>query len=273
MKVALIAGGWHFPKHFYEKVKQLTVPQGYSVDFIAVCHRNMTATLHQEYIEKIKTLPEGVLKSLDLELYESFADIDYLQQSGWQAKLYENTIGDFFFINQWLDTNPPEYDIYIYLSDDVYLTNNWVNFLVDFDQNTLPLYEYQQGNWVTSSLPSDWVHIGNCPNPGRKVMRSSTGIFTGDFLRKLGRFEMKQVALKRTGKEDNLWEHLDVADWNQVQRNLQDYLETNKLDNKSFRLSNSYRTSKYMVEAERGLLSNTNIFTDSYLNGIKIALQ
>lgn len=269
MKIVILAGGWHFPRHFYDTAKKVKVPDGSTLDFVAICHRNMTAEVHKEYLQKIEKLPEDFLKKLDQELYASFADIEYLRETGWQAALYENSIGDFNFINQWLDTNPPQYDLYIYLSDDIYLTHNWQHFLIDFIERQLTFYKFYNGEWVPSELSNNWVYVGNCPNPGRKVMRSSTGIFPGHFLQSLGRFEMSKVSLTRTGQNNNLWNIQDIADWNQVQRNLQDYMEVHNLDKESFRLSNTYRVSKYMIEAERGLLSNINFFQQSYLTGVK----
>lgn len=269
MKVVLIAGGWHFPKHFYDKVRTLLIPENFTVDFVAVCHRNMTEELFKEYKVRVGELPNTVTGKLDKVLYRDFASVNYLKETGWQADLYDNTVGDFNFINQWLDTQPPTYDMYIYLSDDIYLTENWKYFLIDFYKKKLPIFCYENNKWVPGVLPADWVHIGNCPNPGRKVMRSSTGIFTGDFIKKIGKFSLDNIDFTRGGLDSNLWNHFDVEEWNLVQRNLQNYLEFHKLDNKSFRLSSSYRTSKYMIEAERGLISHNKVFQHSYLNGIK----
>jgi len=269
MKVVIIAGGWHFPRHFYNNALDINIPNGYEVDFVAVCHRNMTKELHVEYVQKVSNLPDDVTGKMDKVLYQDFADIDYLNSIGWEANLYDNTIGDFNFINQWLDTSPKSYDVYIYLSDDVFLTKEWKNFLRDFHFNSLPIFKHNGKDWVPGILPNDWIHIGNCPNPGRKVMRSSTGIFTGDFIQRLGRFNTDNIKLIREGQENNLWKHSDVDEWNLVQRNLQDYLELHKLDNKSFRLSDTYRSSKYMVEAERGLISNNVIIRSSFNKGIQ----
>lgn len=270
MKIALIAGGWHFPKHFYDTALTVNIPQGVEVDFYAMCHRNMNEKLHQEY--KIKTQKlEGPLGELDRELYADFASVEYLNSIGWRAVLCENTIGDFFFINQWLNTYTQEYDIYIYLSDDVYLTSEWKNFITDLISGTMEVYEHNGTGWYAGTLSPDWVWIGNCPNGARKVMRSSTGIFTNSFIKQIGRFRMDKISLTRTNASDNRWNSKDVEDWNQVQRNLQDFLEATKQDHLSYRLSTSYRVSKYMIEAERGLLSNNNVgaFQSSYNTGLK----
>lgn len=269
-KIAIIAGGWHFPKHFYDKALTVNIPEGVAVDFYAMCHRNMNEKLHKEYKLKTENL-KGPLGELDKELYADFASVEYLNSIGWKAVLCQNTIGDFFFINQWLDTYTEEYDIYIYLSDDVYLTNEWKNFITDLTSGTLEVYEHNGAGWYKGSLSPDWVWIGNCPNGTRKVMRSSTGIFTNSFIKQVGRFSMDKVSLTRTDASDNKWNPQDVEDWNQVQRNLQDFLEESKQDHLSYRLSASYRISKYMIEAERGLLSNNNVgaFQTSYNAGLK----
>jgi hypothetical protein len=150
----------------------------------------------------------------------------------------------------------------MYLSDDIYLTSNWKNFLLDFESGNLDVFEWGNRNWNISKLPEDWLHIGNCPNPGHKTPRSSTGIFTYELISKISRFDMdypRNITLLRNGKDDNQWNHMDVDDWNNVQSNFQYWLEQRQLDTKSFRLSNTYRTSKYMIEAERGLISNKRI--------------
>lgn len=269
MKIAIIAGGWHFPRHFYDTARELVIPSNYEVDYIAICHREMTENLFQDYQERIKILPQNLIGRLDRILYKDYVNLEYLNNNGWKASLFPNTVGDFNFINQWLDTNPPEYDLYIYLSDDIFLTPEWKNFLLDLESNTLPIFGFDKGKWVEATLSDDWVHIGNCPNPGSKCMRSSTGIFSRSLISTLGRFSLEKINLKRNGQVNNLWNHTDVQEWNQVQRNLQDYLESNNLDSKSFRLSNHYRASKYMIEAERGLLSNSKFHTSSYNSGVK----
>ena len=40
MRIAIIIGGWYFPKHLYENVIQITPPQDTTLDFFTVSHRN-----------------------------------------------------------------------------------------------------------------------------------------------------------------------------------------------------------------------------------------
>lgn len=270
MKIALIAGGWHFPKHFYDKVKDVILPDEVSLDLYAVCHRNMTEDLHKDYIKQINQLKESPLKKLDQELYKDYADLDYLKSTGWIVDLCENKIGDYYFMNQWLDLyeDTTDYDIYIYLSDDVYLFDEWKYFIKDFYNNNLEIFEYKE-SWVKSNLNPNWIHIGNCCNDNLKVMRSSTGIFTSSFLREIKRFPVDNIKLTRENQNDNKWSHWDVDEWNKVQRNTQDFISSKNKEHLCFRLSPYYRISKYMIEAERGLISNQKAITNAYIKGLK----
>ena len=39
-RLAVVAGGWHFPLHFYEQIKNQEIPVGWEVDLFCVSHRN-----------------------------------------------------------------------------------------------------------------------------------------------------------------------------------------------------------------------------------------
>ena len=39
-KLAVIAGGWHYPLHFYRTIQRQKVPDGWSVDLFAIGHRD-----------------------------------------------------------------------------------------------------------------------------------------------------------------------------------------------------------------------------------------
>ena len=38
-KILVIATGWHFSSHFYEKMAQQIVPDGWEIDYYCVAHR------------------------------------------------------------------------------------------------------------------------------------------------------------------------------------------------------------------------------------------
>ena len=38
-KILVLATGWHFSSHFYEKMAQQLIPDGYEIDYYCVAHR------------------------------------------------------------------------------------------------------------------------------------------------------------------------------------------------------------------------------------------
>jgi hypothetical protein len=68
---------------------------------------------------------------------------------------------------------------------------------------------------------------------------------------------MDNVKVIRSGLSDTPASHW-ALDWNSVGTNLQNFIQNNNFMNTTFRLSPYYRVSKYMIEGERGLVSNMN---------------
>ena len=68
---------------------------------------------------------------------------------------------------------------------------------------------------------------------------------------------MDNVKVIRSGLSDTPSSHWSL-DWNVVGINLQHFIQDNNFMDTTFRLSPYYRVSKYMIEGERGLVSNMN---------------
>ena len=46
-RILVVATGWHFSSHFYEKMSQQIVPDGWEVDYYCVAHRMPCHTIQQ----------------------------------------------------------------------------------------------------------------------------------------------------------------------------------------------------------------------------------
>ena len=64
-------------------------------------------------------------------------------------------------------------------------------------------------------------------------------------------------------------EHNAIASWNNNITMFAGFLIENKLFNKSYTLSNTYRVSDYCVEGERGYISKYNVLPDQYLKAVE----
>ena len=96
MKIAIIVGGWYFPKHLYENIKQIISPQDATLDFFIVSHRNPEYfDIKGEILPRIKDN-----NKYDLELFNDIITYSELEQLGYKVNETENEIGDYFFFNQ-----------------------------------------------------------------------------------------------------------------------------------------------------------------------------
>ena len=101
-------------------------------------------------------------------------------------------------------------------------------------------------------------YIANSAVLERKTARGSFSIWSKDLIDKLGgKFPMDNVKVIRSGLSDTPSSHWSL-DWNAVGINLQHFIQDNNFMDTTFRLSPYYRVSKYMIEGERGLISNMN---------------
>ena len=116
--MAIIAGGWHWPQHFYETAA-FTFP---GADLFVVSHRSPELPVVRE--EKEETLAKGVgmLADLDRILYRNYPTVEFLRQMGWKYVEAPNTFGDWGFFNQWLEGHDyREYDVILNCHDDTFI--------------------------------------------------------------------------------------------------------------------------------------------------------
>jgi hypothetical protein len=263
MRIAIIIGGWYFPKHLYENVIQITPPQDTTLDFFTVSHRNPEQVdIKSEMLPRIK----GNNK-YDLELFNDIITYSELEKLGYKVNETENAIGDYYFFNQWTELyNYKEYDYIIFMHDDNYLLPSFKDILIDIFNKEIEFYQ-KKNNWT--SVPStDFDYIANSTVGNRNTARGSFSIWSKKLIDNMGgEFPMDNVTFKRNGLVTTPTNHREL-DWNVVGTNFQDYIQKNNFMNTTFRLSPYYRVSKYMIEGERGLISNTTVSLNMF-DGLK----
>lgn len=280
--IAIIVGGWYFPKFLYEEVAKVKSPAGYNVDKYCVMHR-MPPKEHDEglidqlFTNSLHSNIRGKLSQFDDKLFGQMGSelnpIQYqeLKDLGFITNLVDNKIGDYYFINQWMEIyDVTMYDYIIFMHDDNYPSSEFQNILVDIfniynTNNWLYKFYDEKKNWdLDYTMYEDigkkveFDYIANSAVGNRKTARGSFSIWSRKFMEAIKEFPMENVTLNRTGKEDTPIGHDQLEDWNNVGHNLQVWVEQNGFMDKTYRLSPYYRISKYLMEGERGLISNIN---------------
>lgn len=298
--IALIIGGWYFPKFLYEEVAKVKSPAVYNVDKYCVMHRMPPkqfddGLMQQLYTHQISSNQTGFLSRFDSELYGGLSPqfnhldpdslvtdntklpIQYqeLLDLNFTVNLTDNKIGDYYFINQWMEIyDVTMYDYVIFMHDDNYPSSEFQNILVDLFEHPqkTEIYLHHLAEWQNRDLfrgINAYVHnetgllhncdyIANSAVGNRKTARGSFSIWSRKFMEAIKEFPMEGVTLNRTGQEDTPIGHDQLEDWNNVGHNLQVWVEQNGFMDTTYRLSPYYRISKYLMEGERGLISNIN---------------
>jgi hypothetical protein len=101
-RLAVVAGGWHYPLQFYQEMARQKIPPGWDVDFFCVGHRPAPGKPDEKDALGIwdKDKIGLFLYDLDRILYGQFADLNALESLGWFYSLEPNTMGDYGFTNQ-----------------------------------------------------------------------------------------------------------------------------------------------------------------------------
>lgn len=276
MKFAIIVGGWYFPLDFYEKLAKVIIPKKCKVDLFVVCHRNPDEVDLTEMTSRIPIYPRYLY---DTQLYSNACRLKDLSALGYDVIHAENKIGDYYFFNQWSELyDYKKYDYCMFLHDDNFLLPSFTSIICDFVDDMLPLYEYTEteGIWKSCdvAIPYKTIdYIANSAVGWRKTARGSFSIWSKKLLTHLkGKFPMDDVELDRTGLNDTPIGKDATENWNLVGRNFQDFIEKHGYMDSSYRLSNLYKTSKYMLECDRGLVDfhGVGVLKNDTINGFYI---
>lgn len=250
-RLAVVAGGWHFPLHFFERMKAQKLPPEWSMDLFCVAHRDPAGSAE----DKKDVLPKlGYTRRelYDRIFYREIATIEQIQALGFDYVLEPNTIGDWGNTNQWLAKHDyKQYDKFLFTHDD--------NFI---------LTEHM----LEDILPQeDWVILTNSDghSPGLKraltgrgkefTIRGSFEFFTREMLDHLGgTFDESRVSLQREGATSSSTDITELSDWNNLLYPLLELIEEKGLKPRVKYLSRFYRMSRYCLEGERGFIHKTD---------------
>jgi hypothetical protein len=253
MELAIVAGGWHWPLHFFERMAM----QAPGADLFAVAHRNPELPIVREEKQEILAKAQGPLADLDRELYAEFPSVSRLQSLGWWYREEPNTVGDWGFLNQWLERNDyRKYDTILSCHDDTFMREAW--------------------DWtVWNRLREPWLMLANgrYPQAPPAYVRGSFEFWKRELLDLLGgRVDLGAVSLSREGQTDTPSGMDALSEWNNTGVPLRNFMVSKGLADRVSYLSPYYRISRWAIEAERGFLHYQDGAPWSFEDGVKAFL-
>lgn len=265
-RLAIIAGGWHFPYTFYLDVARMPVPRGWKVDLFCVTHRD--PILHCVWTEKaeVADMPADFCGECDRTMYRAYPPPTVRELEaylGWKVQIEPNTVGDWGFFNQWLETHDyREYDMLLNCHDDTFIRDQAL--LVDVLSGSAILY----GSASTAS----WLILGNgrYPEAPDAYVRGSFEFWKPEMLDLLGgKIDLGNIRLTREGLTDSPHELGALMAWNDTAVPVRDFMVRRGLADRVLYLSPYYRISRYVIEGERGFISRRGGAPLSFEAGLK----
>lgn len=240
-KLAVVASAWHYPLHFYEMVAKQKLPKGWEMDMFAIAHRSPKDAAKEKAL-RYSGLTGTTRGRLDKKLYKVIpTSPENIEKLGWEYIEKPNTVGDFGNSNQWLeDHDYNDYDLLLFTHDDnLILHDTWFKDVIEdrsFD---------------------DWGILANTEGMPRGWIRGSCEFFKPWVLEKMGgKFDLSEVTLDRTGETTVSEDTVELYDWNNTVNPLMRFIETEDIP--VGYLAPGYRFSGYVLEGERGYISNTH---------------
>lgn len=232
MRLAVVAGGWHWPLHFFQEMPK-ALP---GADLFVIAHRSPELAIVREEKREILATATGPLADLDRELYAGYPTIDDLRGMLWDYQEAPNTVGDWGFFNQWLESHDyRDYDVILNCHDDTYIRRHD----------------------LADQLAGDWLLLANGRYPEAPVgyVRGSFEFWKRELLDLLGgRIDLGDVGLTRDGQTDTPAGLDALSAWNNTAVPLRDFMVKRGLQDRIAYLSPHYRVSPYAIECERGFL-------------------
>lgn len=248
MRLAVVAGGWHWPDDFYNKISQ----QANGADLFVIAHRSPELPIVWDEKTEILEKALGPLADLDRQLYSEYPMINKLRTLGWNYSEEPNTVGDWGFFNQWLDKHDyREYDVILNCHDDTFIRRNDL-----FDQ-----------------LSGDWLILSNGSYLGqpKAYVRGSFEFWKREMLGLLdGHFDLGKVTLTREGKTDTPPGLAGITAWNSTCLPLRRMMAQKNMANRITYLSPYYRISKWVIEGERGFMHSQDGCPASFAEGLRV---
>ena len=291
-KILVIATGWHFSSHFYEKMSQQIIPDGWEVDYYCVAHRMPEDENTIKEKDGVRNFNEGsFLDELDQMMYKYPITTKEIEDFGWKFMLEENTVGDMECFNQWAEHyDYREYDIILITHDDNFILSDMIFVDVVSEETNLykPLTETRVGRDQFKvdlvKNKNDWYFLDNGYSeeiPKAFTPRGSFSFYKRELIDLLpdNRFNMKEDGglgiVERTGKTDSVG-YDGIKAWNTHAGTFRDFLYSGvgdlELVNKTRWFSNTKRVSKYCIEGERGFIRNFNA-GENYLESLQKQLK
>jgi len=251
MRLAVVAGGWHWPGSFFARVAS----QANGADLFAVAHRSPELQIVSQEKRVILETAHGPLADLDREMYAWFPDIPALRSLGWDYSEEPNTVGDWGFFNQWLERHDyRQYDVILSCHDDTFILRDGV-------------FKQLSGNWLL-------LANGRYAQAPPAYVRGSFEFWKRELLDMLGgRIDLGTLPLTREGKTDTPSGIEALSAWNNTGVPLRNFLVRRGLAERVSYLSPHYRISRWAIEAERGFLHYQDGAPWSFEEGVKELLQ
>ena len=269
-KLAVVACGWHYSSHFYEELINQQKPKNWDIDYFIVSHRN---PIHSHNEKQINTNSDDLLQFLNSVLYEKLPTIESLEELGWNYFESKTNGTTWTAANTWLENNNySEYDCVLFTGDDILILRDDL-FVNALENSNLPIYENveRNGSWIIEQTKNNdnWLVLSNGMEAGRRVSLRASFEFFKKVLDKMGgNFNLNSIDLNRDGITTSPTNHEELSGWNNHLYTFVDFLTDNNLYNKLKFLSVDYRVSDFIVDAERGLLSNHRVLANSYVSAI-----
>ena len=291
-KILVLATGWHFSSHFYDKMAKQQIPDGWDIDYFCIAHRMPTDNNTITEKDNIRSAdPVNFLQQLDKLMYEHIITKDQIESYGWKFMLEENTIGDMEVFNQWSNKyDYKQYDIILITHDDNFILSDEI--FLDITNINTKLYKpikqtrinRDQFNIEIVDNKNDWYFLDNGYSediPKAFTPRGSFSFYKKELIDLLpdNKFNMYEDGglgiVNRNGKTNSVG-YDGIKAWNTHAGTFRDFLYSGlgdlELVEKTRWLSNTKRVSKYCIEGERGLVSNNNA-GENYVSNLQNLLK
>ncbi len=286
-KLAVIASGWHYSSHFYEKISQQNPVENWDIDLFIISHRHPEDKNTIKEKEKVRNYKgEELFFYLDKVMYESPITKKELEDLGWKYIKKPNTIGDMEVFNQWSeDYDYKKYDLFLITHDDNLILSD--NLFKDILESNIKLYKpisqsryglsKHQFNTEVVDNSLDWLFLDNGYSeyiPKAFTPRGSFSFYKKELIDLLpeNKFNMYENGgygiVNRKGKTDSVG-YDGIKAWNTHAGTFRDSLYDLNLIEYTRWLSDTKRVSKYCIEGERGFINNNECGENHYQNAVK----
>ena len=289
-KILVLATGWHFSSHFYEKMAVQKVPEGWEIDYFCIAHRppeNEHTISEKEHLRQMDNSQywqesDTFLTQLDTMMYEYPITTEQIESCGWKYILEDNTVGDMEGFNQWSEKDDYKYYDFVLIThvDNLILSDE---LFTDIVENNIMVYkpipESKSGHRFEVeevSISDGWFFIDNGYNkdiPKAFEPRGSFSLYKKELIDMLpnNKFDMYQEGgrgiVTRVGETKSIG-HEGISAWNAHAGTFREFLYDGGLVDKTRYFSLTKRVSKYCIEGERGFIHNSRADGQSYVKDV-----